>query len=86
MFRFLGKHLKYPKREKEFGVQGTVYLEFVVGKKGEIKNIKIKRGVNEALDKEAIRVLKAMPNWQPGKQHGKPVCVRYSLPIKFLLK
>jgi len=85
LFLYLGENIKYPKREKNAGIQGTVHLEFVVGKKGEIKSIKILRGVNDAIDAEAIRVLKAMPNWKPGKQHGKAVNVRYTLPIKFLL-
>jgi protein TonB len=85
MFKYLGKNLKYPNREKKAGIQGTVHLTFVVGKKGEIKKIEILRGVNDAIDQEAIRVLKAMPKWKPGKQHGKAVNVRYNLPIKFLL-
>jgi len=85
MFKYLGNNLKYPKREKNIGIQGTVHLTFVVGKKGEIKKIEVLRGVNDAIDQEAIRVLKAMPNWKPGKQHGKAVNVRYNLPIKFLL-
>jgi len=55
-------------------------------KKGEIKNIKILRGVNEAIDNEAIRVLKAMPIWKPGKQYGKAISVRFNLPIKFHIK
>jgi len=86
MFKYLGANLKYPIRERNAGIQGTVYLEFVIGEKGEIKKIKILRGVNEAIDKEAIRVLKAMPKWKPGKQHGKAVNVKYNLPISFQLK
>ena len=86
LFKYLGSNLKYPVREKETGIQGTVHLQFVIGKKGEIKNIEVLRGVNEAIDNEAIRVLKAMPNWKPGKQYGKTVNVKYNLPIKFKLR
>lgn len=85
MFKYLGENIKYPKQEKIAGIQGTVHLQFVVGKKGEIRDIKVLRGVNDAIDKEAIRVLRAMPKWKPGKQHGKAVSVRYMLPIKFML-
>jgi protein TonB len=86
LYKFLGENIKYPKMERIAGIQGTVYLEFVVDRKGEIKNIKVKKGVNEAIDAEAIRVLKAMPNWKPGKQAGKTVSVRFTLPISFKLK
>ncbi len=85
LYKFLGDNIKYPKREKEAGVQGVVHLKFVVGKKGEIRDIEVLRGVNEAIDNEAIRVLKAMPNWKPGKQRGKKVRVSYMLPIRFQL-
>lgn len=86
LFKYLGENLNYPRREREAGIQGTVHLQFVIGKKGEIKNIAVLRGVNDAIDQEAIRVLKAMPNWKPGKQHGKTVNVKYVLPIKFKLQ
>lgn len=85
LYKFLGENIKYPKRERDAGTQGVVHLKFVVGKKGEIKNIEVLRGVNEAIDKAAIRVLKAMPNWKPGKQRGKKVSVSYMLPIRFQL-
>lgn len=83
LFGYLSKNTKYPKREKQIGVEGVVYVEFVVGKKGEITDVKIKSGVSEALDAEAIRVIKAMPNWLPGKQNGRVVKVRYVMPISF---
>lgn len=85
LFKFLGENIKYPKREKEMGIQGVVHLQFVIGRKGEIRDIEVLRGVNEAIDNEAIRVLKAMPDWKPGKQRGKAVRVSYILPIRFLL-
>ncbi len=84
--KFLKKNIKYPVFAKEAGIEGTVHLQFVVNKKGEIKNIEVVRGVNDLLDKEAIRVLKAMPKWKPGKQRGKPVKVILNMPIKFELR
>ena len=60
-------------------------LQFIVNKKGEVKDVKVLRGVNKWLDAEAVRVVKAMPNWKPGLQHGKPVSVIYNLPINFKL-
>lgn len=86
MKAFLGKHLSYPKMDKEAGVEGTVYLQFVVNKKGEIKDVEILRGVSPLIDKEALRVVSSMPNWTPGKQRGKTVSVMYNLPISFRLK
>jgi len=86
LYKFLGENIKYPAREKDAGIQGVVHVRFVVGKKGEIRNVEVLRGVNEAIDNEAIRVLKAMPNWKPGKQRGKKVKVSYMLPIRFQLK
>lgn len=85
LYKFLGENIKYPMREKDAGVQGVVHLKFIVGKQGEIRDIEVLRGVNEAIDNEAIRVLKAMPNWKPGKQRGKLVRVSYVLPIRFKL-
>lgn len=85
LYKFLGENIKYPRREKDAGIQGVVHLKFVVGKNGEIRDIEVLRGVNEAINNEAIRVLKAMPNWKPGKQRGKKVRVSYMLPIRFQL-
>lgn len=85
LYEYLANNIKYPKREKQIGVEGKVYVEFVVGKKGEITNVKIKKGVSEALDAEAIRVIKSMPNWLPGKQNGRAVKVIYVMPISFKL-
>lgn len=83
LFRYLGKNTKYPKRALDADIEGTVYVQFVIGKTGEIRNIKIIRGVNKLLDNEAIRVVKSMPAWTPGNQHGKSVSVRCQLPIHF---
>ena len=86
LFKYLQKEMKYPQVAKENGIQGTVFVNFVVGKDGKIRDVKILRGVNKMLDDEAIRVVKAMPAWSPGKQRGKSVSVSYNLPIKFTLK
>lgn len=85
LFEYLSKNTKYPQREKQIGVEGKVYVEFVVGKNGEITDVKVLRGVSEAIDAEAVRVIKAMPNWLPGKQKGRAVKVRYKMPISFKL-
>lgn len=86
LFEYLGKNTKFSQVAIENDIQGTVYVGFVVGKDGKIRDVKIKRGVHEILDKEALRVVKAMPAWNPGKQRGKAVSVTYGLPIRFTLK
>ncbi|MBE7441087.1 MAG: energy transducer TonB [Flavobacteriales bacterium] len=86
LFKFLQKEMKYPQVAKENGIQGTVFVNFVVGQDGKIRDVKVLRGVNKMLDDEAVRVVKAMPSWKPGKQRGKPVSVSYNLPIKFTLR
>jgi len=86
LFEYLGKNIKFPPAAKANGISGRVFVNFTVGKDGKIKNIKILRGVHDLLDKEAIRVVKAMPKWKPGKQRGKAVSVSYNLPISFVLK
>jgi TonB family protein len=86
MFQFLGNNTVYPKSSRESGIEGTVYVGFVVNKLGEIVDVKTKRGVSKLLDREAVRVVKSMPNWKPGKQDGELVRVAYTLPIKFKLE
>lgn len=85
LFEYLANTIKYPKMDKQIGREGKVFIEFVVGKNGEITDVKILRGVSETLDAEAIRVIKSMPNWLPGKQKGRAVKVRYKMPISFKL-
>lgn len=85
MMKWIQKEVKYPELSKEMGEQGTVYVQFVVNKNGTIEQVKIIRGVSDALDSEAKRVVGEMPRWNPGKQAGKPVRVRFTLPIKFTL-
>ena len=84
--KYLSENVKFPPAARANGIQGKVYVNFTVGKDGKIRDIKILRGVHDLLDKEAIRVVKAMPSWKPGKQRGKPVSVSYNLPINFKLK
>ena len=83
---FLQNNIRYPESAKEQGVEGTVYLGFEVSKKGKIRDVAVLRGVNVDIDNEAVRVIKLMPDWVPGKQQGKPVDVKMNLPIKFSLK
>ncbi len=85
MFKFLAKSIVYPKEMVDAGVQGKVYVEFIVRQDGGITDPKVLRGVAGPLDQEAIRVVKTMPKWMPGRQNGKPVDVRYRLPIMFQL-
>ncbi len=83
--RFLQENIKYPTMARESGIQGTVYVTFVVEKGGNVSDVKILRGIGGGCDEEAIRVIKAMPRWNPGKQRGKPVRVQFNMPIKFTL-
>lgn len=85
MMEFISNNIKFPRECSEMGIQGTVYINFIVTKNGALDDIKILRGAHEALDKEALRVIKLMPNWTPGENHGKVVNVRCNLPIKFRL-
>ncbi|MBI9068836.1 MAG: energy transducer TonB [Salinivirgaceae bacterium] len=85
LLRFLGKETKYPQIAVENGIQGRVYIGFVINKKGEITNVTVLRGTDPLLDKEALRVVKSMPKWKPGKQCGKAVNVHYNVPINFRL-
>ncbi len=84
--RFLNKNIKYPTIAQENGIQGRVILQFVVNKDGSIVDVTIARSVDPYLDKEAVRVVKMMPKWKPGKQRGKPVRVKYTLPVMFRLQ
>jgi protein TonB len=85
IFEFLSKNVKYPVVAQELGVQGRVICQFVVNKDGSIDEVEVVRSIDTNLDKEAVRVIKSMPNWKPGKQNGKPVRVRFTLPVNFKL-
>ena len=86
LMKWLHKNLKYPPVAQENGIQGKVYIQFVVNKDGSIVDPKIIRSADTSLDKEAMRVVQAMPKWTPGKQRGKAVRVRFTLPITFRLQ
>jgi protein TonB len=86
MLSFLRKNIEYPSDAREMNVQGTVYVNFVVNTDGSISDIKIVRGVFASCDNEALRVMKMMPNWKPGKQNGLAVSVYFNLPISYVLK
>jgi protein TonB len=83
---YLSKSIKYPVVAQENGIHGRVTCSFTVNKDGSIVDAEIIRGIDAALDKEALRVVNAMPKWKPGQQRGKPVRVRYTLPINFRLQ
>lgn len=85
LMEFLQNHIKYPSAAREGGISGRVCLKFVVNKDGEISSINLIRGIGGGCDEEAMRVVKMMPKWRPGKQNGNPVPVYYNLPIVFTL-
>jgi protein TonB len=86
LMQYLQKNLKYPAQAQENNIQGRVMVQFVVNKDGSIVEPKIIRPVDPSLDKEAIRVVSSMPKWTPGKQRGKNVRVRFTLPVTFRLQ
>lgn len=83
---FLAKWLRYPTKAVEEGVQGTVYVSFVVDYTGKVVEPRIVRGVSEELDSEVLRLVKLMPSWKPGKQRGVPVSVKFTMPVEFKLE
>ena len=84
--KWLSKNMKYPTISQENGVQGRVIVQFVVNKDGSIVDPVVVRGVDPYLDKEALRVIAMMPKWKPGKQRGKAVRVKYTVPVMFRLQ
>ena len=85
LMNYLNSNIKYPVIAEENGIQGRVVVQFVVGKDGSISNVHVVKSVDPSLDKEAVRVVKNMPRWIPGKQNGQSVTVRYTLPVTFRL-
>jgi protein TonB len=83
--KYLQNNLKYPTMARESGIQGKVFVTFVVEKDGSITDVKVLRGIGGGCDEEAVRVIKNMPKWKPGKQRGKPVRVQFNMPIVFKL-
>ena len=85
LMKYLQKNIKYPSICQEQGIQGRVIVQFVVEKDGSITDVQVIKAINPYLDKEAVRVVSTMPKWSPGKQRGKPVRVRFTLPVTFRL-
>ncbi len=84
--KYLAQSVKYPVIAQENGIQGRVFVSFVVAKNGEVTNVKVARPFDPNLDKEAVRVVQSMPKWAPGMQRGKAVKVSYTVPINFVLQ
>jgi protein TonB len=84
-YEYVGKKLKYPAQARRMGIEGKVFVEFVVDKDGSITDVKAIKGIGAGCDEEAIRVIQTAPKWNPGKQRGRPVKVRMILPITFKL-
>ena len=85
LMKFIGDNTKYPEIAKENGIQGRVFIQFVIDKKGAVTKVQVAKGVDPYLDAEALRVVRLLPNWSPGKQRGKPVPVTFVVPINFKL-
>ena len=85
LFAYLSENIRYPQIAKENKIEGRVIVGFVVEKDGSISNVEVVRSVDPSLDKEALRVIKSMPRWKPGKIRGKPVRVKYTVPVNFKL-
>ncbi len=85
LWQFLSQNLKYPPEARKDNVQGKVFVSFVVGSDGTVRDVFVAKGIGAGCDEEAVRVVKLMPQWKPGIQFGKAVPVRYSLPFAFTL-
>ncbi len=85
-YKWLGRKIKYPSQARRMGVEGKVFVEFVIETDGSLSNLKVVRGIGAGCDEEAIRILKTCPKWTPGEQRGRPVRQRMVLPISFRLQ
>jgi len=86
LYKYISSHVKYPVIAQENGIQGKVYVKFVVNEEGDVSNAEILRGVDQSLDVEALRVVNSLPKFKPGKQRGRPVKVFYNAQISFQLQ
>lgn len=86
LVQYIASHLKYPTVAQENGIQGRVLVSFVVGEDGYVEDVQVIKGVEPMLDKEALRVIQSLPRWTPGNQQGKPVRVKYTVPVTFALQ
>lgn len=84
-YKYIGKQMDYPVKARRLGIEGRVFVQFVVDKDGSIKDVKAVKGIGGGCDEEAVRVIKSSPKWSPGKQRGRPVKVRMILPVQFKL-
>lgn len=84
-YKYVAKNIKYPKQARRMGVEGRVIVQVVIGKDGSLTDPKVLKGIGSGCDEEAVRVLKGAPKWKPGKQRGKPVKVKMTVPIFFKL-
>lgn len=85
-YEYISKHLRYPKAAQQSGIEGKVFVQFVIDNDGSITEVKVIKGLGFGLDEEAIRIIQKAPKWTPAKQRGKPVRVRMALPIMFKLQ
>lgn len=83
LLKYVADHLEYPKEAKELGIQGRVILSFIVMEDGSVGEVQVSKGLESHCDQEAVRVVKSLPKFIPGKQQGKPVKVRFTLPVSF---
>ncbi len=83
--RYLEENLRYPTMAREAGIQGTVFLTFVVEPDGSISDVRVLRGIGGGCDEAAVRAVKNMPRWEPGRQRGQPVRVQFNMPVRFIL-
>jgi periplasmic protein TonB len=86
MKAFVARNVKYPRDAYKKGISGTVFVQFIIDKDGNVTEEKVIRGIGKSCDKEALRVIKMMPKWKPGKQQGKRVRVRFVYPFNFSLR
>ena len=86
IIKYVSSNTKYPPIAKSAGIQGTVFVYFVVGKDGNVKDVKILKEVDSRLDAEAKRVVESLPKFEPGQQRGKNVSVQYTIPVKFIIR
>jgi len=84
-YKFIGKNLKYPSQARRMGIEGKVFVQFIVDKDGTVRDVQAVKGIGAGCDEEAVRVIKNSPKWKAGKQRGRPVKVRMILPITFKL-
>jgi protein TonB len=84
-YKFVGEKIKYPAQARRMGIEGRVFVEFVINKDGSLSDVRAIKGIGAGCDEEAVRIVQSSPPWSPGKQRGKPVKQRYTLPIIFKL-